>query len=96
MAFSVLAVAEWSSKSTGSVFEVCCFTLCYAIVPPGHKSAFRAGFWPACDRESTEMGPPAGRRPAGGHISVLSRWQSGQIRSGRPTYGPEALLRNIE
>ncbi len=46
--------------------------LCYAIVLPGRKSAFRAGFWPDCSRESTEIGPPAGRRPAGGPISVLS------------------------
>ncbi len=37
------------------------------------EPAFRAGFWPDCFRESTEIGPPAGRRPAGGPISVLSR-----------------------
>jgi hypothetical protein len=36
-------------------------TLCYAIVLPGRKSAFRAGFWPDCYRENTEIGPPAGR-----------------------------------
>ncbi len=35
--------------------------LCYAIVFPGRKSAFRAGFWPDCYRESPEIGPPAGR-----------------------------------
>ncbi len=49
------------------------YTLCYAIVLPGRKSAFRAGFWPDCYRERTEIGPPAGGRPAGGRISVLSR-----------------------
>ena len=32
-------------------------TLCYAIVPPGRKSAFQAGFWPDCYRESTDIGP---------------------------------------
>ncbi len=48
-------------------------TLCYAIVLPGRKSAVRARFWPDCYRESTDIGPPAGRRPAGGPISVLSR-----------------------
>ncbi len=37
-------------------------TLCYAIVPPGRKAAFRAGFWPDCYRERTEIGSPAGRR----------------------------------
>ena len=47
--------------------------LCYAIVLPGRMSAFRAGFWPDCYRESTEIGPSAGRRPAGGPISMLSR-----------------------
>ncbi len=52
-------------------------TLCYVIVIPARKSAFRTGFWPACYRESTEIGPPAGRRPAGGPISVLSRSQAG-------------------
>ncbi len=29
-------------------------TLCYTIVLPGRKSAFRAGFGPDCDRENTE------------------------------------------
>ncbi len=48
-------------------------TLCCAIVLPGRESAFRAGFWPDCYRESTDIGPPAGRRPAGGLISVPSR-----------------------
>ncbi len=48
-------------------------TLCYTIVLPGRKSAFRAGFWPDCYREKTEIGPPAGLRPAGGPMSVLSR-----------------------
>ncbi len=52
-------------RSTGS--------LGYAIMLPGRKSAFRAGFWPSCYRESTAIGPPAGRRPAGGPISRLSR-----------------------
>jgi hypothetical protein len=40
--------------------------LCYAILLPGRKSAFRDGFWPDCYRESTEIGPSAGRRPAFG------------------------------
>ncbi len=48
-------------------------TLCYAIMLPGRKSAFQAGFWPECYRESIEIGPPASRRAAGGPISVLSR-----------------------
>jgi hypothetical protein len=48
-------------------------TLCYAIVLPARKSALRAGFCPDCYRESTEIGPPAGPRPAGGQILVFSR-----------------------
>ncbi len=40
---------------------------------PGRRSAFRAEFWPDCYRESTEVSPLAGLRPAGGPISVLSR-----------------------
>ncbi len=38
--------------------------LCYAIVLPGRKSAFRAIFWPDCYLENTEIGPQAGLRPA--------------------------------
>ncbi len=48
-------------------------TLRQAVELPGRKSAFRAGFWPDCYREGTEIGPAAGRGPAGGPISVLSR-----------------------
>ncbi len=48
-------------------------SLCYPIVLPDQKSTFWAGFWPDCYRESIEIGPPAGRRPAGGPISVRSR-----------------------
>ncbi len=47
-------------------------TLCYAIVIPSRKSVFRAGLWPDCYRESIEIGPPTGLRPAGGPISVFS------------------------
>jgi hypothetical protein len=50
---------------------------------PGRKSAFRAGFWPNCNRER----PP---------ISVLSGSNRATIRPGRPIYGPKALLRNME
>jgi hypothetical protein len=37
-------------------------TLCHATVLPGRKSGFRAGLWPDCYRESTEIG--AGQNPA--------------------------------
>ncbi len=48
-------------------------TLCYAIVLPARKSAFRAGLWPDCYREGAKLGPPTGLRPAEGPISVSSR-----------------------
>ena len=47
-------------------------TLYYAIVLPEGKPDFRAGFWPDCYRERNDICPPAGRRPAGGPMSVLS------------------------
>ncbi len=37
-------------------------SVCYAIMLPGWKSAFRAGFWLDCYRESTEIGSPARKR----------------------------------
>jgi hypothetical protein len=71
-------------------------TLRYAIMLPGRKSAFRAGFQPDCYRENTEIGPPAGRRPAQGRFRCFPGSSPAQIRPGRPISGPEALLRNIE
>ncbi len=41
--------ACWGGARRGS-------TLCYAMVLPGRKSDFRAGFWPDCYWESTEVG----------------------------------------
>ena len=43
--------------------------LCYAMVLPGRKSGFRAGFRPDSSRDSFKIGPPAGRRPIGRPIS---------------------------
>ena len=63
-------------------------TRCYAIVLPGRKSGFRAGFRPDSNRESLKIGPPSGRRPAGGPMLKLSRFRS-------PISGPETLLHNI-
>ncbi len=48
-------------------------SLWYATMLPGCKSAFRAKFWPDRCRESIDIDPPAGLRPAEGPISVLSR-----------------------
>ena len=36
--------------------------VCYAVVLPGRKSVFRAGFRPDSNRESIKIGPSAGRR----------------------------------
>ncbi len=53
---------------------------------PGHKSVFRAGFWPDCHQKNTKIGPPAG----------LPGSSPAKIWPGKPISGPEALLRNIE
>ena len=37
------------------------------------QEAFGAGFYPDSEREKNDVGTPAGRRPAGGPISVPSR-----------------------
>ena len=58
-------------------------TLCYAIVLPGRKSAFRAGFWQDCYLESTDIGPPAGRRADFGAVPVAVRPKS--VPEGRFT-----------
>ena len=63
-------------------------TLCHAIVLPERESAFRAGFWPACYRGRPSGRPKADRCIPGSRLA--------KIRPGRPTYGPEALLRDID
>ncbi len=71
-------------------------TLCYAIVPPGRESAFRAGFGPDCFRKE----PRSALRPAEGRLEGRFRCfptsSPAKIRPGRPISGPEALLRNME
>ncbi len=52
------------------------YTLCYAIVRPGRKSAFRAGCWPDRHRESTEIGRAAGRRADFGAVPMAVRPKS--------------------
>ena len=71
-------------------------TLCYAIVLPGRKSAFRTGFWPDCCRETTEIGLRSAEGRPEGRFRCIPDSSPAKIRSGRPIYGPEALLRSIE
>ncbi len=52
------------------------YTLCYALVLPGRKSGFRAGFRPDSMLEDIKIGPSVGRRPPGGTILRLSRIES--------------------
>ncbi len=73
-------------------FNVTQSPLCYAIVLPGRKSAFRAGIWPDCYRGSTEIGRPAGRPPAGGPISVFSRQQSSQNPAQKADIRPGSIV----
>ncbi len=68
-------------------------TLCYAIVLPGRKSAFRAGFWPDCYRES-DRNRPSGRPE--GRFGYFPGSGPAKIRPGKLICGPEALLRNTE
>ena len=44
--------------------------------------------WPGCCRDCTEMGPPAGRRPAGGPILLFSIFKSGRIPARKPIFRP--------
>ena len=67
-------------------------TLCYAIVLPGRKSGFRAGFRPDSIRESIEISPSAGRRPAGGLILMLSRLESGRNPARKPDFRPGSTI----
>ncbi len=68
-------------------------TLCYAIVLPGWKSGFRAGFRSESSRESLKIGPPAGlRQPQGQFLSFPDQ---NPAEPGSPISGPEALLRNM-
>ncbi len=51
----------------------------------GRESAFRSGFCPDCYRGNTDIGPPAGRRPAGGPFGTFPV-------AVRPKSGPEGRL----
>ncbi len=53
------------------------YSLRYAVVLPGRKSALRARFWPDCYRENTEMGAPAGRGADFGAFLVAVQPKSG-------------------
>jgi hypothetical protein len=68
-------------------------TLCYTVVLPGRKSDFRAGFWPDCYRERTEI---SALRPAFGRPEGRFRFFHGSspatIRPGRPISAPEATV----
>ncbi len=67
-------------------------TLCYAIVLPGRKSGFRAGCRPETSRENIEIGPPVGRRPAGGPISMFSQSESGRNLAPKPDFWPGNVI----
>jgi hypothetical protein len=53
---------------------------------------FRGGFWPDCYRESTEIDPQAGRRPAGGPILVFSRQHSGKNPARKADFRPGSTI----
>jgi hypothetical protein len=80
------------SLSTSATFACCTSTICYAIMLPVRESAFRVGFWLDCCRENTEIGPLAGRRPAGEPISALFRQQSGQNPARKADFRPGSII----
>ncbi len=80
----------------GSISTIALFTkeciLCYAIVLPGPKSAFRAGFRPDSLRESLKIGPPAGLRPARGPISSFVLLESDRNPSRKTDSRPGSTI----
>ena len=58
----------------------------------GAVKSFGPDFGPDCYRESTDIDPPAGLRPAGGPFSVISRWQSGQNPAGKADFRPGSTI----
>ncbi len=70
--------------------------LCYALVLPGRKSDFRAGFGRiATGKASKSALLPAFGRPYG-RFRFFPGSSPAQIWPGRSISGPEALLRNID
>ncbi len=67
-------------------------TLCYAIVLPGRKSSFLAGFRLDFSRESFKVTSPAGRRPAGGLILKLSQYESGRNPARKANFRPGSII----
>ncbi len=67
-------------------------TLGYAIDLPGQKSGVRAGFRPDSNRESHNICPPAGFRPAGGPILRLSLLESGRNPAWKPDFRPGTII----
>ncbi len=57
----------------------------------GPEISLPGRLWPDCYKESTEISPPAG-----GPIFGFPESNPAKFQLGRPIYGPEAPLRNIE
>ncbi len=64
----------------------------YAIVLPGRKSSYRAGFRPDHSRETFKIGPPTGPRPAGGPIVRFSRLESGRNPVRKIDFRPRSSI----
>jgi hypothetical protein len=82
------------SKRQPRMLRCLIHALCCALVLPCRKSAFRAGFWPDCYRESNRnrpCRPKAGRRADFGSFLAAVRPNSGpegrfSMESGVPPY----------
>ncbi len=55
-------------------------------------SGGRAGFRPDYNRESLNIGSPAGHRPSGGQILRLSRLESGRHAARKPDFWPGSII----
>ncbi len=69
MIYQRLAMGWWNVLAKAKESEANYCMLCNKASWP---EIFRAGFWPHRYRENTEMGPPAGRRRAGGSMLRIS------------------------
>jgi hypothetical protein len=67
-------------------------TLCYAIVLPGRKLGFRAGFRSHFIGGSLKIGPQAGRRPNVGPILRVSRLESGRNPARKTGFRPGSII----
>ncbi len=78
-----------------SFFDMQTYILCYAKVLLGLQSSFRAGFRPDSDGEDVSMDSPAGLRPAGVPILMISQLESGRDPVWKPDFRPGSIMTSL-